>query len=99
MCKKLFPDNTYTVSAREKNLLDSPLQNMANISRTCKNQVACLENSPNIHEQIKKAGTYTSDLALHTTNYLKWEQNLECDINDNGMSSEEVLDEQVIELI
>ncbi|XP_018348382.1 PREDICTED: uncharacterized protein LOC108752204 [Trachymyrmex septentrionalis] len=60
MCKQLFPDNDYTVS-REKNLLQSPLQNMANILRTCENQMASLENSPIIHEQIKKAGTCTSE--------------------------------------
>jgi len=78
MCKKLFPDNTYyTVSTRKKNLLDSPLQNMTNISRTCKNRVTCLENSPNIHEQIKKAGiSYISDSVLYMINHLK-AQNLE----------------------
>jgi len=76
MCKKLFPNNTYTVSTRKKNLLDSPLQNMTNISRTCKNRVTCLENSPNIHEQIKKAGTYISDSVLYMINHLK-AQNLE----------------------
>ncbi|KYN10518.1 PREDICTED: uncharacterized protein LOC108768753 [Trachymyrmex cornetzi] len=60
MCKQLFPDNDYTVP-REKNLLQSPLQSMANILRTCENQMASLENSPIVHEQIKKAGTCTSD--------------------------------------
>jgi len=93
MCKKLFPDNDYTVP-REKNLLQSPLQSMANILRTCENQMASLENSPIVHEQIKKAGTCTSD-STYQYNKLP-EESLECRLLLNEkydrMDSEAIFD-------
>ncbi|KYQ57863.1 hypothetical protein ALC60_03165 [Trachymyrmex zeteki] len=73
MCKKLFPDDACLIPGREKNL-QSPSQNMANILRTCENQMASLENSPIVRKQIKKAGT--SDLA-YQHNELPEAQNLE----------------------
>ncbi|KYM99593.1 hypothetical protein ALC62_09652 [Cyphomyrmex costatus] len=76
MCKNLYPDQDCTVPAKEKNLLQSPLQNMVKILRTCENQMASLENSPNIHERVKKAGTCTSDSAYQRNKLLE-EQNLE----------------------
>ncbi|XP_011055874.1 PREDICTED: uncharacterized protein LOC105146925 isoform X2 [Acromyrmex echinatior] len=94
MCKKLFPDNDYTVP-REKNLSQSPLQNMANILRTCENQMASLENSPIIHEQIKKAGMCGTLDSTYQHNKLS-EENLEYRLLLNEkydrMDSEAVLD-------
>lgn len=59
-CEGLFP-NEY--KAREKIELQSPLQNMDNILRTCENQMASLEDSLDIREQIEKAGACISDSA------------------------------------
>lgn len=61
-CEKLFP-NEYTTFSAKKNQLQSPLRNMDNIRRACESQMASLEDSFNICEEIKKAGTYIPDSA------------------------------------
>lgn len=61
-CEKLYPDE-YKSSVREKNRLQFPLQNMDNIWRVCESQMASLQDSPNIQEQIKKVRTCTPNSA------------------------------------
>jgi len=77
LCKKLYPDDYNTLPAREKNRLQSPLQNMDNIRVVCESQMASLEDSPNIHEQIKKAETRASDLTCQHNKTSEAEQNLQ----------------------
>jgi len=77
LCKRLYPDDYNTLPAREKNRLESPLQNMDNIRLLCESQMASLQNSPNIHEQIKKAETCVSDLTCQHNKTSEAEQNLQ----------------------
>ncbi|XP_011696522.1 PREDICTED: uncharacterized protein LOC105455136 isoform X2 [Wasmannia auropunctata] len=63
MCKQLYPDDYRSFSARERSQLDSPLRNMDKIWRTCESQMASLEDSPNIHEQLKKLEPCTANSA------------------------------------
>ncbi|XP_012227680.1 uncharacterized protein [Linepithema humile] len=60
-CEKLYPNEFKALAAREKNQCQSPLKNMNRILRACENQMASLENSPNVHEQLKQARRSTSD--------------------------------------
>lgn len=66
-CKKLYPDERRTPLRQECRL---PARNMNSILRTCDDQMASLENSPNIHEQecknartqeCKNVATFTCD--------------------------------------
>lgn len=62
-CAKLYPNEYKSSSVREKNQLQSPLPNMDNIWRVCESQMASLQDSPNIQEQIKKVRTCTPNSA------------------------------------
>ncbi|XP_072756405.1 uncharacterized protein [Anoplolepis gracilipes] len=74
-CEKLYA-NDNKVPIREKKP-QSPLQNMDSILHVCENQMASLENSPDIREQLKKAATFTSDLASQCNNKVPEAQNLQ----------------------
>lgn len=62
-CEKLYPNEYIAFSAKEKNQLQSPLQNMDNIRRVCESQMTSLEDSFNVYEEIRKARTCISDSA------------------------------------
>lgn len=54
-CEKLYPNEYKTLAAAEKNQWQSPFRNKNKILRACENQMASLDNSPNIREQLKQA--------------------------------------------
>ncbi|XP_029170060.1 uncharacterized protein LOC114939804 [Nylanderia fulva] len=60
-CEKFYANENKAVP-REKNPLQSPLQNINNILRVCENQMASLEDTLDIQEQLRKAQTLTPDL-------------------------------------
>ncbi|XP_025986716.2 uncharacterized protein LOC105196883 isoform X2 [Solenopsis invicta] len=60
-CRELFPNEYKTLPEREKNKLQSPARNMDNIRRICESQMASLEDSFDVREQMKEAEAYTSD--------------------------------------
>ncbi|XP_012538843.1 uncharacterized protein LOC105838098 [Monomorium pharaonis] len=62
-CKELFPNEYKTLPAEEKIELQSPSRNLNNILLKCDSQMASLEDSLDIREEMKKAGACTSDLA------------------------------------
>lgn len=61
-CEKFYADECKTAPIKEKNSSQPPLQNLDSILHACENQMASLESSLNIHEQLKKAAMFTSDL-------------------------------------
>lgn len=61
-CEKFYADESKTVPIKEKNLSQPPLQNLDSILHECENQMASLESSIDIREQLKKASMFTSDL-------------------------------------
>ncbi|KAL0111819.1 hypothetical protein PUN28_013185 [Cardiocondyla obscurior] len=73
-CKALYPDEFKTFSSREENHFRS--QSMDDIWKTCKNQMASLEESFNIYEEIQKAKTNSTNLA-NQSNIMPKVQNLE----------------------
>ncbi|KMQ97191.1 leucine-rich repeat-containing protein [Lasius niger] len=75
-CEIFYADENRAVP-REKNPLQSPLQNINSILRLCENQMASLENSPDIREQLRKAQTFTSDLPNQHDNKVPEAQNLQ----------------------
>ncbi|XP_011868108.1 PREDICTED: uncharacterized protein LOC105562147 [Vollenhovia emeryi] len=62
-CQKLFPNENKTSSASDRIQSESPLRHMDNLRRACESQMASLDNSINIYEEIKKAGTCASNFA------------------------------------
>jgi hypothetical protein len=54
-CKTLYP-NEYRTPPGKKDKSQSPIRDMKYILLTCENQMASLDNSPNIREQLRKAG-------------------------------------------
>lgn len=73
-CEKLYADECRALPIKEKNLL--PLQNIESILDVCENQLASLENSLDIREQLKKAA-FTSNLASQCNNKVPETQNLQ----------------------
>ncbi|XP_050450098.1 uncharacterized protein LOC126850801 [Cataglyphis hispanica] len=73
-CEKLYADEFRALPIKEKNLL--PSQNIESILDVCENQMASLENSLDIHEQLKKAA-FTSNLASQSNNKVPETQNLQ----------------------
>ncbi|KAM0735539.1 hypothetical protein ACS0PU_010687 [Formica fusca] len=76
-CEKLYADECRALPIREENLLQSPLKNIESILDVCENQMASLENSLDIREQLKKAATFTSNLASQCNNKVPETQNLQ----------------------
>lgn len=65
-CKGLYPDEHKTFRIEKKLQSDSPLKTLNNILHTCENQMASLENSPNIYEKLKEAAATSSNvIRLH----------------------------------
>ncbi|XP_011264008.1 uncharacterized protein LOC105256063 isoform X2 [Camponotus floridanus] len=61
-CEKFYADECKTVPIKEKNPSQPPLQNLDSILHECENQMASLESSFDIREQLKKAAMFTLDL-------------------------------------
>lgn len=61
-CEKLYADEYKTVPIKEKNPSQPPLQNLDSILHECENQMALLNSSLDIREQLKKAAMFTLDL-------------------------------------
>lgn len=61
-CEKFYADEYKSVPIKEKNPSQPPLQNLDSILHECENQMASLESSFDIREQLKKAAMFTLDL-------------------------------------
>ncbi|XP_011882734.1 PREDICTED: uncharacterized protein LOC105570264 [Vollenhovia emeryi] len=62
-CQKFFPYENKTSSASDKIQSESPPRQMDNFRRACESQMASLDSSINIYEEIRKAGTCASNFA------------------------------------
>ncbi|XP_020298589.1 uncharacterized protein LOC109862848 isoform X2 [Pseudomyrmex gracilis] len=77
-CKGLYPDEHKTFRIEKKFQSDSPLKTLNNILHTCDNQMASLENSPNIYEKLKEAATASASNVIRLHN--EHETNLQRDL-------------------
>lgn len=92
-CEKFYADEN-RAALRKKNPLQSPLQSIDNILRVCENQMASLEDSPDIREQLRRAQMFTPDLARQHNNEVPEEQKLQYKLltQENKTNSKEVPD-------
>jgi len=81
-CKTLYP-NEYRTPPGKKDKLQSPIRDMKYILLTCKNQMASLDNSPNIREQLRKAGICNVD-CVHKSDTVPETQDLGDKSSSNG---------------
>jgi len=82
-CKTLYP-NEYRTPPGQKDKSQSPIRDMKYILLTCENQMASLDNSPNIREQLRKAGICNVDKSVHKSDTVPETQDLRDKSSSHG---------------